>query len=99
MKPFGEKVLLILSEDSIQSEWVEREVKIALEEERTRIPKQTVLFPIPLGDAVLKTQEAWARPLRLDRNIGDFRGWKGHDSYKQSFDRVVRDLTIPQNAR
>jgi uncharacterized protein YjbI with pentapeptide repeats len=87
-----EKVLLILSGDSVASDWVEDEVKKAFEEERTRQPKQTVLFPIRLDDAVMETKEAWAGLLRRDRNIGDFRRWKDHDSYKKSFDRLLRDL-------
>jgi uncharacterized protein YjbI with pentapeptide repeats len=45
-----DKVLLILSEHSIGSDWVEDEVKTAYEEERGR--KQTMLFPIRLDDAV-----------------------------------------------
>jgi TIR domain/Pentapeptide repeats (8 copies) len=85
-----DKVVLILSEHAISSDWVEIEVKTAIEEERTR--KQTVLFPIRLDDAVMDTNEAWARLLRVDRNIGDFRRWKDHDGYKKSFERVLRDL-------
>jgi uncharacterized protein YjbI with pentapeptide repeats len=89
-----DKVLLILSEDSIQrdsiqSEWVEDEVTKGFQEERRR--RQTVLFPVRLDDAVLTTAEAWATKL-TERHIGDFRRWKDHDSYKQSFDRVLRDL-------
>jgi hypothetical protein len=38
----------------------------------------------------------WARKLRDQRNIGDFQRWKDHDAYKQSFERVLRDLTKPQ---
>ena len=87
-----DKVLLILSKQSIDSEWVEDEVKIAFEEERGR--GQAVLFPIRLDDAVMKTTEAWATKLRADRNIGDFRQWKDHDAYKRSFDRALRDLTL-----
>jgi hypothetical protein len=90
-----DKVLLILSKNAIKSDWVEDEVKKALEEEKTRKSKQTVLFPIRLDDAVMKTKEAWAGLVRRDRNIGDFRRWKDHDAYKQSFERVVRDLTVP----
>jgi hypothetical protein len=26
---------------------------------------------------------------------GDFRRWKDHDAYKQSFERVMRDLKVP----
>jgi hypothetical protein len=87
-----EKVLLILSEHSIASDWVENEVKKAFEEERIRKPKQIVLFPVRLDDAVMETEEAWAGLLRRDRNIGDFRHWKDHDAYRASFERVLRDL-------
>jgi hypothetical protein len=87
-----DKILLVLSEHSIGSEWVEDEVTAGFEEERKR--RQTVLFPIRLDDAVLTTGEAWAAKLRA-RNIGDFRRWKDHDTYKQSLDRVLRDLKAP----
>jgi hypothetical protein len=93
-----DKVLLILSEHSIGSDWVEDEVKTAYEEERTR--KQTTLFPIRLDDAVMETKEAWAAKLRADRNIGDFRQWKDHDRYREVFERVLRDLAAgPQKTK
>ena len=85
-----DKVLLILSEHSIESDWVEDEVKKAYEEERRR--KQTMLFPVRLDDTVMETTEAWAAKLRADRHIGDFRQWKDHDRYQESFKRVLRDL-------
>jgi hypothetical protein len=85
-----DKVLLILSEQSINSDWVEDEVKTAFEEERKR--RQTVLFPLRLDDAILETKEAWASKLRADRNIGDFRQWRSHDQYQRTLDRVMRDL-------
>jgi uncharacterized protein YjbI with pentapeptide repeats len=85
-----DKVLLILSEHSIRSGWVKDEVNTGFEEERKR--GQNVLFPVRLDDTVMTTNEAWAAKLRA-KNIGDFRRWKDHDAYKQSFERVVRDLT------
>jgi uncharacterized protein YjbI with pentapeptide repeats len=85
-----DKVLLILSEHSIESDWVEDEVSKGFAEERKR--DETVLFPVRLDDAVIETSEAWAVKLRDQRNIGDFRGWKNHDGYKRSFERVLRDL-------
>jgi hypothetical protein len=88
-----DKLLLILSEHSIESDWVEDEVQKAFAEERCR--KETVLFPVRIDDAVMKTPEPWARKLRDQRNVGDFRRWKDHDAYKASFDRVVRDLKVP----
>jgi TIR domain/Pentapeptide repeats (8 copies) len=87
-----DKLLLILSENSINSDWVEDEVQKAFAEERER--KQPILFPLRIDDAVRNTPEPWARKLWDQRNIGDFTGWKDHDAYKASFERVVRDLTI-----
>jgi uncharacterized protein YjbI with pentapeptide repeats len=89
-----DKLLLILSEHSIKSEWVETEVTTAFEEERKR--KQLVLFPVRLDDTVIDTNEAWAAQLRA-RNIGDFTRWKEHDAYQKSFERVLRDLASKQN--
>jgi hypothetical protein len=65
-----DKVVLILSEPSIESDWVENEVETAIEEEKRR--GQTVLFPLRLDDMVMDTSEAWAATLRRQRHIGDF---------------------------
>ncbi len=88
-----DKVLLILSEHSIKSGWVEDEVTTAFEEERKR--EQPMLFPIRLDDIVMTTEEAWAAKLRA-RNIGDFRHWKDHYKYLKSLERVLRDLAVSQ---
>lgn len=85
-----DKLLLILSEHSIASDWVEHEVESALEEERQR--GHTILFPIRLDDAVMDSNKAWAALVRRTRHIGDFTRWKEHDFYLKSFDRLLRDL-------
>ncbi|WP_063194263.1 toll/interleukin-1 receptor domain-containing protein [Bradyrhizobium sp. AT1] len=84
-----DKVLLILSEASLASEWVEDEVTKAFAEERRRNTK--ILFPIRLDDAVELSQEPWAAKLRV-RHIGDFRRWTVRKWYKEGFQRVLRDL-------
>lgn len=85
-----DKLLLILSKNSIESEWVEKEVETAMERERRQ--KRTILFPIRLDDAVLEVESGWAADVRRSRNIGDFRRWKSHDVYSKSFERLLRDL-------
>jgi hypothetical protein len=85
-----EKLLLILSQASIASEWVEDEVNKAYAEERSR--KQVVLFPIRIDNASMSTSEPWAVKLRDQRNIGDFRQWKKPDEYQKSLGRLLRDL-------
>jgi len=84
-----DKLLVVLSANSIGSEWVEKEVETAFEKERKQ--KTTVLFPIRLDDEVMNTTQAWAVDIRT-RHIGDFTKWKDHGSYKEAFDRLLRDL-------
>lgn len=90
-----DKVLLVLSEASIASEWVEDEVDKAFEEERAR--RGVVLFPLRLDDAVFATTEAWAAKLRRSRHIGDFRDWKDHDAYQKTFKRLLSDLRVDRS--
>ena len=86
-----EKLLIILSENSVNSDWVEREVQAAMEKER-HSPGDTALFPIRLDDDVMRSNRAWAADIRRTRHIGDFRKWKDHDSSKSAFERLLRDL-------
>lgn len=52
------KVLLVLSEQSVKSDWVREEVEACFEREsRERTP---VLFPIRLDNAIMNAHEAWA---------------------------------------
>jgi len=85
-----DKLLLVLSKNSVKSPWVEAEVEAAFEKERKQ--KRTVLFPIRLDDAVMETDEAWAADIRRTRHVGDFRKWKDHDEYQRAFGRLMRDL-------
>jgi uncharacterized protein YjbI with pentapeptide repeats len=85
-----DKLMVLLSEHSVSSPWVEKEVETAFEKERRE--KRTVLFPIRLDDAVMETNEAWAADIRRGRHIGNFTDWKNHDSYKKAFERLLRDL-------
>lgn len=86
-----DKLLLVLTESSVKSAWVEKEVETAFEKERKQ--GRTVLFPIRLDDAVMEAEEAWAADIRRTRHIGDFRGWKKHDKYKKVFETLMRDLS------
>jgi hypothetical protein len=87
-----DKLLLILSENSLGSAWVESEVERAFAEEQRR--KQTVLFPVRLDEAVMETEAAWAADIRDTRHIGDFSQWKDHAVYQQAFERLLRNLKV-----
>ncbi|MEM8610795.1 MAG: toll/interleukin-1 receptor domain-containing protein [Cyanobacteria bacterium P01_H01_bin.105] len=86
-----DRLLLILSESSVNSQWVEQEVETALEKERDR-NNQVVLFPVRLDNAVMDSGDGWTRLIKNTRNIGDFCQWKDHDAYQKTFERLVRDL-------
>jgi TIR domain len=60
-----DKLLLVLTESSMKSAWVEKEVETAFEKERKQ--ERTVLFPIRLDDAVMEAEEAWAADIRRTR--------------------------------
>ena len=85
-----DKLLLVLSADSVASDWVEKEVETAFEKERER--KETVLFPIRLDDAVMDSTSGWAADIKRSRHIGDFTRWKEHDAYQVALDRLLQDL-------
>lgn len=93
-----DKLLVILSGNSIESDWVEEEVEIAFEEERNSKDRRTILFPIRLDDAVCETKLAWARKLRRERSIGSFTDWKNRDTYQQAFQRLLHDLRVARQA-
>lgn len=93
-----DRLLLILSEDSMASEWVKTEIANA----RTREikEKRQMLFPISL--VPFERVKDWsafdadtgkdsAREIR-EYYIPDFSNWKDHDSYAAAFQRLLRDL-------
>ncbi len=93
-----EKLLLILSEHSMGSEWVKTEIAVARKREVEE--KQRVLFPIRLVDyVVIQKWECFEADIGRDSArevreyfIPDFSRWNDHDAYKKAFDRLLRDL-------
>ena len=86
-----DKLLLVLSEASVDSQWVEQEVETALRKER-RPGGGTVLFPVRLDDSIFEIGEGWPALVKDTRHVGDFTRWKEHDSYQKAFGRLLRDL-------
>jgi len=90
-----EKLLIILSKDSVESEWVETEVQAAI---KKGSPDTTVLFPIRIDDAVMETERAWAVDLRK-KHIADFRNWGDRSSYREALVKLLDDLVNPAQAK
>lgn len=93
-----ERLLLVLSDHSILSPWVEREIRHAYEIEQKE--KRTKLFPIRLTD--YQTYLEWQCPdSKSGRDLAeevrqyfipDFSNWKDHDAFEKSFDKLLADL-------
>lgn len=87
-----DKLLLIISRSSINSQWVEQEVEMALKIEREQ--DKTILFPIKVDDSIMNSNISWSKFIMNTRNIGDFTNWESKDKYKESFERLLHDLKI-----
>jgi TIR domain/Pentapeptide repeats (8 copies) len=93
-----DKLLLILSEHSMSSNWVKTEIANAREREK-REGKQ-LLFPITLAPfEAIKQWKLFDADIGMDSAreireyfIPDFSNWKDHDSYQTAFQRLVKDL-------
>lgn len=93
-----DKLLLILSPASMESEWVRTEISKAHKREIKE--GKRILFPISICS--FETLRDWecfdadagkdsAREIR-EYFIPDFSNWKDHDAYKLAFDRLLDDL-------
>ena len=95
---FYDKLLLILSEQSISSDWVANEIKWACKREKQDGKQKP--FPVNLMDyEKIKAWELFDADTATDLAaevrsyfIPDFTNWKDHDSYKKAFKRLLRDL-------
>lgn len=93
-----DKFLLILSKDSIQSPWVETEIRKA--RSRALLEKRQILFPIRLIS--MENLQAWncfdsatgtdlAQEIR-DFYIPDFSQWQNPLSYRDKLEWLLRNL-------
>ena len=100
-----DKLLIVLSEASLQSEWVMTELRKARKAERQTGKRK--LFPVRLTDiATLRDWECFdadsgknlAAELR-EYFIPDFSHWKEHDQFEAAFARLLKDLRAEETAK
>ncbi|MFC1970712.1 toll/interleukin-1 receptor domain-containing protein [Chloroflexota bacterium] len=93
-----DRLLLVLSDNSMNSEWVKTEIANA--RERASKEKKQILFPIRLVD--FRVIQAWkcfdadrgkdsAREIR-EYFILDFQNWRDEEAYQRSFERLLRSI-------
>jgi hypothetical protein len=100
-----DRLLIVLSERSLESKWVMTEIRRARKAELRENRRK--LFPIRLVD--YETLQAWecfdadtgedlASEVR-QYFIPDFSNWKEHDAFEKAFDRLLRDLRDEENRK
>jgi hypothetical protein len=100
-----DRLLIVLSENSLQSEWVMTEIRKAREAEKRENRRK--LFPIRLAD--FEQIRKWrcfdadsGKDLAVEVReyfIPDFSNWKDHDSFEKAFERLLRDLREAEDAK
>jgi hypothetical protein len=100
-----DKLLIVLSESSLQSEWVMTELRKARKAERQSGKRK--LFPVRLVD--FETLHDWecfdadgGKDLAVELReyfIPDFSNWKDHDQFETAFSRLLKDLRAEERAK
>ena len=100
-----DKLLIVLSEASLQSEWVMTELRKAFKAEQQSGKRK--LFPVRLVD--YDTLRAWECPDSSSGKdlaeelrqyfIPDFSHWKEHDPFETAFARLLKDLRAEERAK
>lgn len=93
-----DKLLIVLSDASLQSEWVMTELRKAFKAQRQTEKRK--LFPVRLVD--FETLRDWecfdadsGKDLAVELReyfIPDFSNWKDHDQFEAAFDRLLNDF-------
>lgn len=82
-----DKLIVVLSTQSLESDWVEREVEEAHRKELES--GQDVLIPVRIDSAIRNSEQAWARDLWNRRNIGDMTGWDDKTRFETQFSTLL----------
>jgi TIR domain/Pentapeptide repeats (8 copies) len=100
-----DKLLIVLSEASLQSEWVMTELRKARKAERQSGTRK--LFPVRLVN--FETLRDWecfdadsGKDLAVELReyfIPDFSNWKDHDQFEAAFARLLKDLRAEEHAK
>lgn len=90
-------VLLVLSRSSVESDWVEHEVRLARQLEKEL--RRDIICPIALDDSWKRCP--WPSRLReqvQEYNILDFSRWSDSEEFIRVFERLLHGMTIYYHA-
>jgi hypothetical protein len=85
-----DKIVVVCSQNSLQSGPVLREIERALQREDRE--HKNILFPITIDDYVF---DEWKHERKADvlaKVVGDFRAWRDYSSYQEAFSKLLKGL-------
>lgn len=85
-----DKMVVIISKDSIQSDWVKSEINWA--EQKKHQTGENVLLPIQIDDVLAKVEKTFVKDLFLSIHTEDFTNWRIPGEYKQALDKLLASL-------
>jgi hypothetical protein len=91
-----DKLIMILSEDSIDKDRIENEYNYAIEKELKT--GKSVFLPISLDDAVKYTEQPWAIKMRRLRYTVDFSMWQESDTYQEVLNYLLEELNAEEES-
>jgi uncharacterized protein YjbI with pentapeptide repeats len=91
-----DKNILILSEDSVDRDWVENEYNAVIEREVKE--GKNVLVLISLDDAVKYSEKPWIAKMRRSRYMADFSMWKENQIYQDMLGYLLEELHAEENS-
>jgi len=87
-----DKLLLLLSSQSVHSAWIRYEVELVLSREQR--DSREFLFPICLDDAIFDGTAPWMQSLQARSHIGDFTHWQSDTAYQEAFSTLLRQFNV-----
>lgn len=85
-----EKLIIVLSSNSMKSGWVEDEIETVMEKEYKT--SDTLFIPIRIDDSLWQLETAWGNKIKRTRHIGDFSRWQNRDEYLKSFKKLIMSI-------
>jgi hypothetical protein len=85
-----DKLVVVCSQNSLQSGPVLREIERALQREDRE--HKNILFPITIDDYVFNEWEHERKADVLKKVVGDFRAWRDYSSYQEAFSKLLKGL-------
>jgi len=90
-----DKEILVMSKNSLESDWLEDEIYAAFEKEEQT--GEMILLPIILDDSVKYSDMPWIAKVRRSRQVYDFSLWQDEETYKEMLDSLARELKFDKD--